>query len=189
MKEPYQLLYHDLLKDIERCMELPNCEKDNAESCFWIAYNYWEKLKRLRKNYVFKTEAEEIEFFKVVKPGFTSYMEYFIILSEALLCVPAEKEDAIIYWTGEANRFERFCNRNQSFVRYYENDSTEEDPLYFLRQAATDLKYVPSAPVYDVDAEFCTPHDHQVRGYLAYKRYYDFVKKRLEALGKEIINH
>lgn len=182
MNSQYQLMHHEMLQDIGRCMALPHPEKQNAENCFWIAYDYWEKLKGLRKDYVFKSEVEEIEFFREVKPAFTSYMEYFILLSESLLFVPAARQEAITYWQGEADRFERYCNRNRDFVEYYETGCRQQDRNYFLRKSATELKYVPIAPIYDGDAAFCTSHDQLVRGYMAYKRYHEYVEKKLEVL-------
>jgi hypothetical protein len=181
MNEKYQLLYSEMLKDIARCeqLELPDAEWVTA--CFWIAHNYWERLKKLTNPNGFKNESEEIEFFRNVKPQFTSYIEYFTILSEALVCVPSHSMEAICYWEEEAKRFKRFCERNEEFITYYESGERYKDSLYFLKRNVN-TGYVPKAPVYDVEPEYCTSQDHLVRSYLANKKYNEYVQKRLESL-------
>ncbi len=180
MKQEYELLHKELLQDIERCMSLELPEKERAESCFWIANNYWDKLKGLLKAKVFEDEYDEIDFFRNVKPQFTHYIEYFVILTEALMFVPRENLSALIFWDGEMKRFKRFCDKHNEFVSYYESGQQYNDSMFYLRKNSGDLKFVISAPVYDVDADYCTSHDSFVRSYLAQKKYYDFAKKKLE---------
>lgn len=180
MKKEYEPLYRDLLQDIERSMNLELPEKERAENCFWIANNYWGKLKELLRDRSFKDESDEIDFFRNVKPQFIHYIEYFVILTEALMFAPEESHSGIIYWDGEMKRFKRFCEKNNEFVTYYESGQRYKDSLFFLRKSSGDVKHVPSAPSYDVDADYCTSHDGFVRSYLAQKKYYDYVKKKLE---------
>ena len=73
-----------MIADIEKCMQVELAETAKVENCFWIANNYWEKLKALIDCKGFKNENEEIDFFRNVKPQFTCYKEYFTILSEAI---------------------------------------------------------------------------------------------------------
>jgi hypothetical protein len=185
MKQEYQLLYHDMLADIERCMQLELPNEERIEACFWVASNYWEKLKELLEGREFKDDSDEIEFFRNVKPRFTCYIEYFILLSEALVFVPEDKKCAIAFWEEESRRFNRFCTRNQIFVSYYESGKRSKDNIYFLRKNADDLSFVLSAPVYDVDVAFCSSRDQIVRRYLAYKMFNEYAKKRLDGLERE----
>src|SRR5258706_10983810 len=118
MKQEYQLLHQEMLKDIQRCLQLDLPESENVEACFWIASDYWDKLKERIKNGIFNDEGDEIDFFRNVKPQFTSWMEYFMILSEGLLFVPEERLCAITYWEEEMKRFKRYCDKNHEFVSY-----------------------------------------------------------------------
>ena len=181
MNEKYQLLHDDMLKDITRCeqLELPNAEW--VAACFWVAHNYWQRLKSLTCPRSFKSECEEIEFFRNVKPHFTAHIEYFVILSEALTCVPADCGDALCYWEEEGKRLNRFCERNEDFVRYYESGERCRDNLYFLKRNAR-INYAPKLPVYDKDPDYCTSHDHYVRRYLANKMYWEYCKGKIELL-------
>ena len=104
----YLLLYNDMLACIERCFDIDLPELEQAESCFWITSNYWNRLKELKSPLIFENEEDEIDFFKNVKPGFTGMIEYYTILYEGLLCEPEDPVNAIFYWTQELKRFSRF---------------------------------------------------------------------------------
>jgi hypothetical protein len=187
MNDKYQMLYSEMLKDIERSQGVALPEEDRVASGFWIAHNYWERLKSLMANSSFKDDAEEIDFFRNVKPQFTSPIEYFTILSEALVCVPRTNLTAFNFWDGESKRYDRYCERNQVFIEYLESGDHTKDCQYFLKRNSG-LTFVPKAPVFDVDPEFCTSHDHLVRGWLAQKRYQEYCLNKLEDLarGKEL---
>lgn len=171
-----------MLQDIGRCekLELPDAEWVTA--CFWVSHSYWERLKKYVDPDKFSSESEEVEFFRNVKPHFTAYIEYYTLLSEALLCVPQEKSQAITYWEMENKRFKRFCEKNDAFVLYYESGRRFKDSLFFLRRNAG-ISYIPKSPVYDVDPDYCTSHDHLVRGYLAFKKFGEYCKGRLVSLA------
>jgi hypothetical protein len=180
MTEKYSLLYNDLLADMARCNAKDLCDEvEKVSDCYWIAFNYWERLKKLISPAKFSTEAEEIEFFREVKPQFTCHIEYYTILSQALVCARAlvVAKDEFCFWEEEINRYKRFCDKNESFVTYYESGKHYSDVLFFLREH-TSPGYVPKAVIYDDDPEYCTSHDGIVRSYLAQKMYWEYCKKR-----------
>lgn len=177
----YQILHTGMLSDISLCMKQEAPELQLIESCFWIASEYWKRLKKIISEDKFRDEVDEIHFFRNVKPLFTSYIEYFIILVEAAMFVPNEREECMLYWKSEATRFDRFCNKHKEFINYYENDCHFLDSLYFSRIGVA-LKQLPKMPVYDIDINFRTSHDHLIRSYLANKMYYEYVRKKIEEL-------
>ena len=101
----------DMLGDLAHNMSLDPPLKTRAEKCFWIAHEHWKDL--LSKEYLldFCYDQVEIDFFKSVKPAFTSFQEYYILLYESLLFVPQNKEDAICFWQEELKQYERFCRK------------------------------------------------------------------------------
>src|SRR5688572_22373199 len=107
----YDELHGQMLCDLSRC--------NAPEECFWVVKGYWDKVKEKFKESGTKTEYEEVDFFKNIKPFFTSYLEYYVILSEALISAPGESGLAMIYWEAESKRFQRFVDKNNSFVGYY----------------------------------------------------------------------
>jgi len=112
-------------------------------------------------------------------------IQYYTILAEVLLFVPEDTEEQIIYWKDELKRYQRFCERNEKFVVYYETGCVHMDHVYFVKVAPD---WTPTQPPtsYDADKNFCSSHDHLVRGLLANKMYYDFVKEKLSLVKNEI---
>jgi hypothetical protein len=207
MKEKYKILHRLMIYDIVRCMQLELPETERVESCFWIASNYWDKLKAMMKGrnskiIEFKDDSEEVDFFRNVKPKFTCHIEYYAILSEALQFVPAPSElrsqpshglvapkggetiphkSVIEFWKEEYKRFGRFCSKNETFVNFYESGEQYGNCIYFLRenkQSGIPIAVVP----YDADENLCSSHDRVLRSYLAHKMYNDYVKGRIKAL-------
>ena len=158
-------------------LELPEVER--VESCFWIANNYWEKLKEMVKNKKFNNDTDEMDFFRNVKPQFTCHIEYYAILSEALQFVPKDEKDVSGFWEEECKRYNRFCSKNETFVSYYESGDKHGDSIYFLRENKQPGTVVTTMP-YDADTELCASHDRVLRSYLAHKKYNEYVKMRLE---------
>ena len=62
MNSQYEALYKLMLQDIGKSWQLPLSEREKSESCFWIAHDYWGKLKKLVRLDCFKSEEEEIDF-------------------------------------------------------------------------------------------------------------------------------
>lgn len=176
-----QKVYDDMVSELEGCLKGSFCEKEKVEDSFWIAKNYCEKLKQLIIATEFDNEDAVINFFRNTKPLFTSQVEYFLILSEALFSAPPVKENAIDFWNEEKRRFERFKNRNKDFIDYYESGEHNKDRCYFLW---ADENWRPATPLpsYDADLRFCSTHDHLIRSYLAQKMYKEFVDKKIKDL-------
>lgn len=182
MPPGYQLLYNDLLRDLERMQQRCGSEKEAAESCFWIASNYWEQLKKKTGINKFSSDAEEIIFFREVKPFFLRHAEYHIILSEALLFVPEDGAVIRDFWEEESKRLERVRHRNLPFVEYYESGCREQDAKYFLRSGHPGRKIM---PLYDNDPDWCSPDDGTLRTWLAHQLYHGYTQQKLALLETE----
>lgn len=178
----YTSLYNALLAEIEASRKSCITELEHVEQVFKIALNYWHKLKEQLKDFAFTNKEEEINFYKKVKPKFTTLMEYMILLNHALLLVPFEnKESERDFWEGELQILNRFKEKNATFVDYYTCEKTHHDHQYFLPENY-DLANFNVARPYDTGREFLTSHDHLVATYMAQKMYNDYVKKKLRAL-------
>jgi hypothetical protein len=182
MKQEFQVLYKEMLQDIKKNMSLSLPELERVEFCFRITSEYWGLLKKKIAESPFKDEEDEICFFKKTKPRFTGYIQYFIILSEALLFVPQEEQTALIYWEAEMQRFKRFYDKHAEFFLYYEEGGSSLDRQYFLRKN-NNMSNVNDAPVYDIDMEFYTSHDGLLRSLRAHGMYHGYVINRLRKLN------
>ncbi len=153
-----------------------------VENSFWAANNFWNRLKKEIDNSFFECEGKEINFFRNIKPKFTSHIQFYTILAEVLMFVPEEPEDQFEFWNDEIMRSKRFFEKHEEFVTYYETKCIHMDGVYFRR---VEQDWVPAHPLafYDADKRFCSSHDHLVRGILAHKMYFEYVRERLKELG------
>jgi hypothetical protein len=198
MKPDFELLHNDMLGDIRRCLELDHSEKENAESGFWIARNYWDKLQEIIAKNGFKGKEEEIEFYKVTKPQFASYIEYFSLLSEGLSFVPAwasppedftgkDKgswkrlwgESVNEYWTKEKERGIRHFNKHKEFLKYCESGRTEKDELYFLSRNKAFAEYSLLRP-HNRDTDYFTLYEEIWTAWKGYQLYHSYIKKKVK---------
>lgn len=170
-----------MVNEIEKCQNLDISESQRAEQCYWIACDYYFKLKELVRKAPFKNESEEIEFFRDIKPRFTAYMEYFINLVEILPLAENDTSRSGKLWDEEMLRYSRFYRKNQEFIEYYNNGCTHMDRAYFLRSEKK-LCNGSKAIVFDADTQFSTSHDGLVRSLLAYKMYIEYIQKKLDEL-------
>jgi len=182
MNTKWEIPHMEMLNEIVRSwnMDLPELEK--VEEAFKIALDYWHEVKKKLNGFVFGSKDEEIKFYKYIKPKFTSYIEYFILLNHGLLFIPNERDETLrVYWEHEAKRLNRFIERNFAFVEYFKSENNEHDHQYFLSDNYDLANYIVSRP-YDVDGEFMSSHDHLVASLLAEEMYHEYVVKKLKTL-------
>jgi hypothetical protein len=168
-------------EDIHKNMlaELANTER--MEDKFHVAMEYWLAVKEIFKSRPYDHDGE-MEFFRNIKPLFTSYIEYYLLLNKSLAFLPEDAEGAIAFWEEETKQLQRYCEKHADFIRYYESYSSEFDSDYFTRgnnrQTAP-----PQGRIYE-DGDCRSSHDHIVRGLLARRMYNEYVLERLEELVK-----
>ncbi|HMU44471.1 MAG TPA: RteC domain-containing protein [Ignavibacteriaceae bacterium] len=183
MQSGLEQLYDEMLTAISDKQKQPN-KTDLVESCFWIASKYWGMVKKSIDDIFFTSQVNEINFFRNLKPKFTSQIQYYSMIAEVSLFVPENAEIQMEFWRDELKRYRRFCDRNKDFVQYYESKAVYLDSIYFVRVG---LDWVPPVqPVtYDADKKFCSSHDHLVRGLLAHQMYHAFVQEKLLLVKSE----
>lgn len=188
MNAAFEDLYKDFLMETKDSASQGMTERECVEENYWKAKRHWEQLKELIKKVEFENEAEEIDFFKNVKPQITSRIEYYVLLSEALLFVPGNrptdsKELIVSFWKEQEKRCQRFFEKNKVIIQYIDTGETDLDDEYFLRRNnSIDVSQLSPAPVHEEGNEFCTYADPLVRGYLAYKKYTAYVLNQLKLL-------
>ncbi|HEX7903910.1 MAG TPA: RteC domain-containing protein [Chitinophagaceae bacterium] len=188
MKHQWEHFYSLMLIDLRHAnaMKLPKIEW--VECCYWIAKNYWYKLKELFLERIIYADSEEIEFFRDVKPKFTSHIEYYLILSQGLLFAPDSPSEQLEYWEGELRRYQRFYAPNDMVINYYESGCHSSDALYFLQRNNQQGLLLHERIYEDMDCR--SSHDHVVRGLLAHRMYQDYVQRKLFELQKnETVNN
>lgn len=152
------------------------------ENCFKIALHYRNLIKGYADVHVFEQPAEEVNFFKHIKPLFAATVEYNILCYQAILFKPVhDRGELTQYWLQQVKRIDRFYNRNAEFYNYYTSNQTSRDELYFIR------------PRYNSPAEQAGNHHkssvssyvHIVASILSYGQYREYVTEQLKKLSFE----
>lgn len=184
MKEICNQLQQSMLKDIAELKQKQLPAIEEIEGCFQIATKYWSLVKEKLASYRFESIEEEIELFKSRKPLFTSEIEYYSLVSFAVLTQdkitdPVELSNFV---GREGQRFNKFVERNRLFYWYYKNGRTDRDKEWFVKvkKESTGLQENKITPA---DEEIATSHDHLIATLLALERYDEYIKERLLELN------
>lgn len=173
-------LYKDL-EFVEREVEEPI---KNAEKSLMVIDESTRALKEIISGENFECLADEIYFFKEVKPQFISKFIFY----SSLLNVESEKPDAgekaqKKYYENELEKIKKFHIQNVDFCSYYNRDATYLDQKYFSRNSF-DLKTKLSPKLYNYDESFTSSHDHLVAEILGNKLLKNYINQRILQVSK-----
>ncbi|MBS1519852.1 MAG: RteC domain-containing protein [Bacteroidetes bacterium] len=141
------------------------------------------KMKRYVSNYAFKDVAEEIHFFKEVKPLFYSKYIYFINVYNFLMQLPPGGEDAVrAYINFHLTDLQRFFDHNKAFYQYYRSGSTQMDEIYFTR-GGFDVQM--ELEDFEEDEQYSTSHDYKLSKIMANEKFQDYLKLEYLKIGTE----
>lgn len=155
-------LYEDLELKIN---DLCNEENDNvlkSEKSLIFVDEYIRALKAMISVHQFENMADEIYFFKELKPLFISKFIYYSKVLEIESLKPnADSKTLKDFYEGEQVKLQLFYSDNSEFYGYYRRSATYLDHKYFTRKS-NDLKMRLSPNLYDLDEQFTTSHDFKV---------------------------
>lgn len=141
----------------------------------------FQRLREFVAGYTFSTEAEEIEFFKVVKPRLYHRLIYYRKIYNIEMNRPVGVESQHVYLRDEIKAINRYNNKHSDFVRYYRSGMTHLDSLYYLRNRNDMALYLESFH-YERDPKFSTNADFKVAKLQANELLSAYLKGELEAL-------
>lgn len=182
MTRDYNSTYEYMEADIIRILAGTGPELDRIKDCFITASEHWEKFRNTVHVLGFENRADEIHFFKFIKPRFTGLVEYYSQRYQALLFVSdGNAEKAHSFWKMQDRRIERFFARHREFVRYYEEGETEMDERYFIRESGKDND-PGSGHINNLDEQISSSHDWIVSRMIALNKYRQDVKSAIYRL-------
>lgn len=148
--------------DLEIDNQIMKCEKAIEIILKSIAY-----IKKVISVNKFKTEIEEIQFFKEIKPSFTSKLIFYNMIYNIEMKRPNGGTKILKkYYNNELLKLKAFFDNEIEFYQYYRSGSTYLDYKYFLR-GKFDIKMVLDNYYFETDITFCTSHDFKVAQILA----------------------
>lgn len=140
------------------------------------------KLKDLITVHQFESIAEEVHFFKKLKPQFISKFIYY----STILDIESHKPDTgiktlIKFYEAEQEKLKIFYLEQSEFYSYYRRDATYLDHKIFIRNSY-DLKMKLSFGFYNFDTSFTTSHDHIIARFIAARQFDQYLKRQVEKL-------
>ena len=137
------------------------------------------KLKSLASSFQFESLADEVYFFKEVKPLFISQFIFHAKILEIESSKPNAGETFLKkYYKSFLSELKRFYLENAEFYNYYHKKATYLDFKYFTRNKY-DVKKRLSLMLYDYDENFTTAQDGILSQILAYKEVEKFLTLKL----------
>jgi hypothetical protein len=125
-------------------------------------------LKERVEQHPFPNPAEEIHFFKYIKPKFYARQIYEVQLYKIENSKPCGTFEVLKrYYEDELIFINRFFKQNQFLYEYYRNGMTELDTLYFVRGIEVQMVLFPDIP--ELQPEFSTSCDYQFSKFIAYE--------------------
>lgn len=165
------LKINKLLSELNEQLNFINLEIDNqsmrCENAIDIILKTLNKVKTVVSKASFKTETEEILFFKEIKPQFTSKLIYYNMIYKIEMKKPNGGHRILKkYYNNELIKLKAFFDNELEFYKYYRSGSIYLDYKYFLR-GKFDIKMSLDSYYFETDTNFSTSHDFKVAKILA----------------------
>ena len=98
-----------------------------------ILVNAFQKVKEFIGSYTFKDEAEEIDFFKEIKPRLFYRLLSYCKIYNIEMNRPVGVDSQRAYLIDEIKAINRYNAKRSDFVHYYRSGLTHLDSIYYLR--------------------------------------------------------
>lgn len=190
MKSYIQELNSELQSQLQFIISETENQIKAAELSIRILLSVIDKLKKFTIKYKFKNEAEEIHFFKTMKPHFISKLIYHnrVLNIETKKPYGGEKISRK-YLNNELNKLKRYFDNNLEFYKYHRTNSTYLDHKYFVR-GKHDIKLSLDTFYFEADHRFCTSHDYKVAKIIAHDLVQVYLEDEIASLDrKELKRH
>lgn len=155
-----------------------------------LCNRFLSELKDQVEKEDFETVAEEIHFFKEVKPAVMSYLIYFTEVRSCEIKKPkAGISFQIRFFEKEIKKINKFFYRNIDFSHYMELGHSYLDHQLFTRNYHNNFPFTPLVDYYHFP-EFSTSHDMLWAKIKAIHRLLHYIRKSLEELrpGQNLIS-
>lgn len=155
---------YEQLNFIDLEIDNPISKSEKAIEIILIAI---ANLKKVVTKIGFKSNAEEIHFFKDIKPQFTSKLIYYNMVYKIEMKRPNGGNRVLKkYYNNELQKLKAYFDNELDFYKYYRSGSSYLDYKYFLR-GKYDIKLALDSYYFETDSSFSTSHDFKVARILA----------------------
>lgn len=178
-----------LQKEIQKNIDHLERSEENvikkSQEASHILGDAFDRLKEFIIAYEFKSESEEINFFKEIKPRlFCNLIYYRKLYNIAMMRPTASVEAQKAYLADELDAINKYTSKRLDFIRYYRSGATYLDKLYFLRGQIDTEQYLESF-YYELDPHFSTNCDFKVARILSNDMLSPYLLSEIDALEHE----
>lgn len=175
-----------LLSELNDQLNFINLEIDDTlvrcERAIELIINSISQLKVLFFEGNFKNQEQEIEFFKNIKPKFTSKLIYYNIIYKIEARLPNGGERVVkTYIKNELDKIKDYFYNNHEFNKYRRTGSNYLDNKYYVR-GAVDIKLAIDSFYFEADQNFATSHDFKLAKIMAHDLLQVYLEDKLRAI-------
>lgn len=173
----------EVLNELEEQLHIISFDYDNPiKMCDKSLEQIIHHLLKL-KEYVllnqFESQEEEIHFFKIIKPKFTSKLLYFDKIRKIESRKPiGSKIKKLKYLNNELNKLDVYFSENLEFYNYYRLGSDFVDDKIYIRNNVV-IDYNLETFYYEKDHRFSTTHDFKTATILANEKFQKYVENKI----------
>ena len=147
------------------------------------------ELKKFIVKYDFKSEEEEIQFFKEIKPKIVSKLIYYMSVYKIEMNRPKGSCSTIeTYLLTELDLLKHFFDCNIEMYHYFRMGGTHFDKIYFLRNRDTDIPMNIACFYFECDVRFSTVYDYKIAKIMANDLLELYIKSQLAKLKEDALN-
>jgi len=155
---------------------------EKAEKGIKISKDMLRILRDIIFDSTFKSSAEEIDFFKNIKPKVYNKLIYYVKLFNIESKRPrGSSKSQRKYFDNEIERLQAYFNDNLEFYQYFRRGGSSLDSQYFIR-GKDDIRLNPDNFHFFTDEKFSTSHDSTVATILAYDMLIIHLKQEIDKL-------
>lgn len=182
MNDFVRKLKEDVLAGMRKIDRRDASRMERALAYSRLLNDAFNRLRTYMLAYEFKDEAEEIYFFKHVKPHLCSHLIYHRMVYNFELNRPVGGCDVQRrYLNHELDSIQEFIDTRREFYGYYRTGATHLDHLYFKR-GTMDMNTFLEISRHERDPEFSSDCDFKASRILANDMFRKFLEKELAIL-------
>ncbi len=177
----------EVLNELEEQLQIISFDYDNpitmCDKSLETIIQHLQQLKGYVLNNQFENQEEEIHFFKIIKPKFTSKLLYFGKIRKLETRKPiGSRNIQLEYLNNELNKLNIFFCENLEFYNYYRLGSDFVDDKIFIRNNVA-IDYNLETFYYEKDPRFSTSHDFKTATILANEIFQKFIENKIVNLS------
>nr|WP_294894898.1 RteC domain-containing protein [uncultured Pedobacter sp.] len=143
-----------------------DCPIQRTEAVVQLIVQSLSDLKKYVLTNGFKSDDEEIHFFKYQKPLIAAKLIYFNTIYKIETKKPYGAKPIRKYLIKELKKLKRFFSNNLDFYKYYRSNNSFLDESFFVR-GKHDIRLWLDTFYFEADHRFSTSHDHKVAEIIA----------------------